>query len=205
MTPTTLARQIGVSRQNIQHLLAGRSKNPHYLQALARAMGYSTDDLLALRAPPAFGVSISHSNSGKRMLSQEYSSAVPFVLWRRIGEEILLKNNQIEADEGPSLLKPANSGPRVKATTVPDDSLAGELAIGTIVLLDPDYAPADGDVVLVRMLDDSQHLRIYRKLADGSFDVEATAPRLQIWNSLKHGLAVTATVIGEFRDRRRAA
>ncbi len=205
LNPTTLASKIGVSRQNIEHLLAGRSKNPHYLRALAHAMGYTADDLLALHTPPPFGVSISHSNNGKRMEIGGYPSAVPYVLWRRIGGVLLLENDQIEADNGPSLLKPAQSGARVKATTVPDDSLAGELAVGTIVLLDPDYEPTDGDIVLVRMLDDSQHLRIYRKLADGTFDVETTAPRLRTWNSAKHGLAVMATVIGEFRDRRRAA
>lgn len=52
-TTTQLAREVGTSRQNIENLEADNVDQPRYLSALAKVMGYlSTDDLLALHAPP---------------------------------------------------------------------------------------------------------------------------------------------------------
>jgi transcriptional regulator with XRE-family HTH domain len=51
-----LARRVGTSRQNIENLEADRVENPKFLPRVAYVMGYgSTDDLLALKAPPEPG------------------------------------------------------------------------------------------------------------------------------------------------------
>lgn len=200
-----LADKVGTSRQNIENFEKGDVKRPHYLTKIARAMGYTVEDLEALRLPPKTGNSAAkyHGNDAGNIQSATYAGAVPFVAWQRIRDVVLLLNEKIESDVGPTLLASGPIGPRVKATIVPDDSIVAELSPGTIVLLDPDAAPMDGDVVLATMLDGSAHLRVYRALADGSFDVETTAPRLQSWNSVKHGIVVTAVVIAEYKQRRR--
>lgn len=205
LTIADLVRKVGhgVRRQNIEQLEKDQVEQPKYLHHLAKLMGYTAEDLLARRKPPSHpGAPRIHSNSGSKANNGPHTAAVLFVSWQRIGDVVLLSNDVIDADPGPGVLSVGPMGPRVKATLVPDDSLSGNLARGTVVLLDPDVVPRDGDAVLVRMLDDTSHLRIYRALADGSFDVETTPPRVQSWNSVKHGLVVTAVVVAEYRNRR---
>lgn len=57
LTQPQLARLIGhgVKYQNIQQLESGQAKQPKYLVHLAKAMGTTVDDLLALRRPPPYG------------------------------------------------------------------------------------------------------------------------------------------------------
>lgn len=45
----------GVKYQNLQQLENGGAKQPRYIAALAKAMGTTSDDLLALRMPPLLG------------------------------------------------------------------------------------------------------------------------------------------------------
>lgn len=47
-----LARRVGTSRQNIENLENDEVDQPRYLVRLAKVMGYSVEDLLALRPPP---------------------------------------------------------------------------------------------------------------------------------------------------------
>lgn len=53
LSPAALAKQVGTSRQNIENFEKNEVKQPRYLPALAKAMGYAaTDDLLAGLPPP---------------------------------------------------------------------------------------------------------------------------------------------------------
>jgi transcriptional regulator with XRE-family HTH domain len=54
LTHPQFARLIGqgVKYQNLQQLETGQSKHPKYIAHLAKAMGTTTDELLALRMPP---------------------------------------------------------------------------------------------------------------------------------------------------------
>ena len=54
LTHPELARRIGhgVKYQNLQQLEGGKAKHPRYISHLARAMGTTVENLLALRLPP---------------------------------------------------------------------------------------------------------------------------------------------------------
>jgi transcriptional regulator with XRE-family HTH domain len=54
LTHPELARRIGhgVKYQNLQQLESGKAKHPRYISHLARAMGTTVENLLALRLPP---------------------------------------------------------------------------------------------------------------------------------------------------------
>jgi len=57
LTQLELAQRVGIAYQKIQQLESGKTKQPRYMAALARAMGTSADALLALQMPPKLGES----------------------------------------------------------------------------------------------------------------------------------------------------
>lgn len=53
LKPLDVAKAVGTSRQNIENLVADKVKNPAYLHALAKYMGYATvEGLIDLQDPP---------------------------------------------------------------------------------------------------------------------------------------------------------
>lgn len=52
LNATEYAQRVGTSRQNIEKLLAGDTKQPRYIAKLAKFMGTSVDELLGIKTAP---------------------------------------------------------------------------------------------------------------------------------------------------------
>jgi transcriptional regulator with XRE-family HTH domain len=66
----------GVKYQNIQQLESGDVQQPKYLAALAKAMGTTVDDLLALKMPPPIGKGAGKARPVSATLTSEKAKAI---------------------------------------------------------------------------------------------------------------------------------
>lgn len=199
-----VARRMGLKNyQSLSQFAAGKVGNPHYLYRLARMMGRTDIERFVLGLP-----SLPPSNAGfkepiqghampqtETLLRPPRPNLLPVLSWDEIDAFMLIHNQDFPPTQSRqpngSLV---NVGPRAKVLRVPDGSMIPRLPLAGSVIVDPNAQHADGDLVLVRMLDGAHHLRAYTALADGGFEVSSIAPA-QTWNSVRHGVTVVARVM----------
>lgn len=170
LNTATLGKMAGTSRQNIENLENDEVDFPRYLPRLAKAMGYEkTDDLLALKEPPAQSPKSGHPEAGAHsdVNLAHGLSLVPFqdpptISWERVLSGELL----------PPLFKLA----------MPDDALAPRTPRGTVYIFSTEGAPEDGDVVLVKAANGKPCMRLHFDGVGGDWEVrsrDAAHPPMQ--------------------------
>lgn len=101
-------------------------------------------------------------------------------------------NTDARLSSAPRIAAAPDTGPRVKALVVFDDSMAPTMRPGDMVQLDPDLQPQAGDKVLVQDSAGTYHLREYRLRSGGAFEAAAHNPAHATLHSEADGLRVVA-------------
>lgn len=107
-------------------------------------------------------------------------------------EFMTLSNDDARLGSAPRIAAGPESGPKVKAVRVADDSMAPTMRPGDLVHLDPDLTPHPGDKVLVQDNVGAYHLREYRLRSGGAFEAAAHNPAHATLHSGADGLRVIA-------------
>ena len=117
-----------------------------------------------------------------------------------------LMNDDPRLRAAPRMAAMADTGPRVKAVRVEDDSMADAgVSSGDLVNLDPDLPALPGDVVLVIDSAGSYFLREYRQRTGGEFEAAARNMAYPSFLSSSHALRVVAVATHITKPLRRRA
>lgn len=104
----------------------------------------------------------------------------------------------------PLLVTRADTGVRVFALTIEDESMSPEFAPGDHVIVDPDVIPRAGDFVVARSVDDdTPALRLYRALERHDGEVAELVPLNAAWPTRQIGRLQPGHIVGTMVEHRR--
>lgn len=107
------------------------------------------------------------------------SRLAPEIAWASLEGVILLTNEKPEVTGAAVSWEQVHTeaaGPRSKFVRMPDESLAGRVGVGALLLIDPDLPGAPGKIVLVRDKAGELYLRQYRALGVDTWEATSTQP-----------------------------
>lgn len=146
LTQDELARRVGVKQQSIQQLEDGVVKRPRYLLELARVLNVRPEWLRDGVLPQRYPDQLEPPNTEP---GPNIRGMVPVISWVAAGrlEEVVDLHEPGAAEDWQVTTAPIKE--HTFALRVAGDSMEPEFTDGTMIIVEPDLQPENGDYVIV--------------------------------------------------------
>lgn len=173
MSGAELARKTGIAQPVLHKIIAGDTTNPNVntLRPIAKFFAISLSQLLGDEPLPADRL------QGTHVADQLTTAYLPILTWNDIK---LWLNNLTDTKFKPSewISTEKQVGSKAFALLIETDSYGLMFKKGSVVILDPDKTPQDGDLVLVKL--ESEPDILFRQLIKDGSDIYLRPVNIEI-------------------------
>lgn len=199
-TQTALAKKAGIAQSTIGRIVRGEV-NPQSgnVERIARAFGLSFASLAEMGQEGEPG-----AEPTDHVRSIERSARVPLISWVQAASFAGESDNPRPADDEQWMPRPKGSGERTFALRVRGESMEPGYQHGDVIFVDPEFVPAHGKDVVVR-IDDQGEAVFKRLVVEGAREYLKAAnphwPDKIIEISAHPGARIIGVVIGKWVEK----